>query len=115
MNGGSLMYLGKFHTGLNAQGVLDEVRISDVSRSSGWIKTSYNNQISPSTFFDVVVEIQMDTSPPEITSVNAQPDPQETSGNVNITCNVNDNVEVDEVWINITYPDNSYHNETMQV
>jgi len=30
---------------------LDEVRISDVVRSAGWIKTSYNNQSDPANFF----------------------------------------------------------------
>jgi len=56
MNGGSLMYLGKFHTGLNAQGILDEVRILDTTMNSAWIKCCYNNQFSPSTFHNVGVE-----------------------------------------------------------
>src|SRR5258708_341471 len=32
-------------------GQLDEVRISNIARSAGWIATGYNNQNSPSTFF----------------------------------------------------------------
>ncbi len=32
------------------QGIVDEVRISDVSRSADWISTEYNNQNSPATF-----------------------------------------------------------------
>jgi hypothetical protein len=31
-------------------GIADEVRISTVVRSAGWIKTEYNSQYSPSTF-----------------------------------------------------------------
>jgi subtilisin family serine protease len=31
-------------------GVIDEVRISNVARSSGWIATEYNNQSTPGTF-----------------------------------------------------------------
>ena len=31
-------------------GSIDEVRISNVARSAGWIATEYNNQYSPSTF-----------------------------------------------------------------
>ena len=32
-------------------GKIDEVRISNVARSAGWITTEYNNQNSPSTFY----------------------------------------------------------------
>jgi len=31
-------------------GIMDEVRISDISRSQDWIITEYNNQLTPSTF-----------------------------------------------------------------
>ncbi|MFW9772156.1 MAG: LamG-like jellyroll fold domain-containing protein [Candidatus Thorarchaeota archaeon] len=34
-------------------GVLDEVRISDTSRSDGWIATEYNNQYNPDTFYSI--------------------------------------------------------------
>lgn len=34
-------------------GVVDEIRISKVARTSEWISTEYNNQSSPATFFDV--------------------------------------------------------------
>lgn len=34
-------------------GSLDEIRISNVARSAGWITTSYNSQSSPSTFYSV--------------------------------------------------------------
>jgi hypothetical protein len=33
-----------------ADGIIDEVRISDVDRSADWIATEYNNQLNPSTF-----------------------------------------------------------------
>lgn len=33
-------------------GGIDEVRVSNVSRSAGWVSTEYNNQSSPSTFFN---------------------------------------------------------------
>jgi len=32
-------------------GILDEVRISSIARSTDWIKTEYNNQSSPSSFY----------------------------------------------------------------
>ena len=34
-------------------GSIDEVRVSNIARSSGWIATSYNNQSSPSSFYSV--------------------------------------------------------------
>ena len=38
-------------------GTLDEVRISNLRRTLGWIKTEYNNQSSPSTFYTVSREV----------------------------------------------------------
>jgi len=35
------------------EGKIDEARISNVNRSSGWIKTSYNNQNDPSSFYTI--------------------------------------------------------------
>jgi hypothetical protein len=35
------------------EGGQDEIRVSNVIRSSDWIKTEYNNQNSPTTFFGV--------------------------------------------------------------
>lgn len=37
-------------------GQIDEVRFSDSARSSGWIRTEYNNQSSPSTFLSLSAE-----------------------------------------------------------
>jgi len=48
------LYLG--WTGSSTQyftGTMDEVRVSNMVRSSDWIKTEYNNQNSPSTFYTV--------------------------------------------------------------
>lgn len=36
-------------------GILDEVRISNINRSTSWIMTEYNNQNSPSTFYSLGV------------------------------------------------------------
>jgi hypothetical protein len=35
---------------------VDEARISGTVRSADWIKTEYNNQYSPSTFYSVAAE-----------------------------------------------------------
>lgn len=37
-------------------GIVDEVRISKVARTSDWIKTEYNNQKSPDTFYTLGAE-----------------------------------------------------------
>ncbi len=34
-------------------GVIDEVRISDVARTTAWIKTQYDNQLSPEKFYSI--------------------------------------------------------------
>jgi hypothetical protein len=38
-------------------GVLDEVRISNVARSADWILTEYNNQSDPGSFYTIGSEI----------------------------------------------------------
>jgi len=45
-----------------------------------------------------------DTTVPEISNVDANPDPQYVGGWVNITCNVTDNIGVDTVKVDITGP-----------
>jgi hypothetical protein len=41
--------------GQNLSGLLDEVRVSNVARSSDWIATEYHNQSSPATFYSIVL------------------------------------------------------------
>jgi YD repeat-containing protein len=55
-------------TGFNFDGIIDEVKISNVARSADWIATEYNNQSSPSTFYSV--SSQVDLGGPVITSVS---------------------------------------------
>lgn len=61
-----------------------------------WANDTSDNWASASDSFAI-----QDTTPPTITDVSANPDPQEVGGSVNITANVTDNVKVDEVWIDI--------------
>jgi len=109
------LYMGYMDTFDYFPGSIDEVRVSNIERNLNWINTSYRNQHSPTTFYSIGNEesTPSDTTPPEITNVTADPDPQLLGNYVNITCDVTDNVDVNEVWINITYPDSSYHNESM--
>jgi len=48
----------------------DEVRISTIVRSAGWILTSYNNQNDPSTFCTIGEEERIQESPPFISDEN---------------------------------------------
>jgi len=45
-------------------GELDEMRISNTARDANWVATSFNNQNSPSTFYQVGVEVEGDIVPP---------------------------------------------------
>lgn len=42
--------------GNELNGLVDEVKISDVARSSDWILTEYNNQSDPSSFYSIEAE-----------------------------------------------------------
>ncbi|MFX0185913.1 MAG: DUF2341 domain-containing protein, partial [Candidatus Hodarchaeota archaeon] len=47
-------------------GKLDEMRVSDISRSPNWIQTEYNNQNDPDTFYSVgSIEIRGDWALPQ--------------------------------------------------
>jgi len=48
------LYIGRsYTTGRYFDGVIDEVRLSNQTRSAEWISTSYNNQVNPSNFYIV--------------------------------------------------------------
>jgi len=93
-------------------GVIDEVRVLNTAVKGDWVATEYNNQQNPAGFVSVGSEetIPMDTIPPEITNVDAYPDPQETGGSVNISCDVIDAGGVNQVYLNITDPNNNVQN-----
>ncbi|MFC2134931.1 DUF2341 domain-containing protein [Bacteroidota bacterium] len=66
-------------------GILDEFRFSSAVRSADWINASYQNQNSPSTFYEVGSEESLDLIPPNVTSLtNPPPDSviDAVSGNV---------------------------------
>jgi len=92
-------------------GVVDEVRFT-VPRSGGWVNTSFLNQFDVDGFFDVGVEEVFsgdDVVAPEISGVLVGfSDPLDTVigfGWENITCTVTDDIEVQEVKVNVTFPD----------
>ncbi len=54
-----------------------------------------------------------DNDPPQINGISVTPSPQEAWQAVNITVNIIDEIEVNEVWVTITYPDGSWENTRM--
>ncbi len=65
--GGAISALNVF-----TNGIIDEARVSSISRSSAWISTEYNNQLSPSTFYTVGTE-EIGTPPPTPELTNESP------------------------------------------
>ena len=53
------LFLGSSSNTLFIGGILDEIRISNIGRSSDFITTEYNNQNSPGTFYSVSTQDQL--------------------------------------------------------
>jgi len=60
-NGNSLRFGGVHGAGggnpHSFDGLIDEIRISNTSRSANWVATEYNNENSPATFYNVSAEM----------------------------------------------------------
>jgi len=56
-----------------------------------------------------------DNDNPQITGVSSTPSSQEIGGFVNISTTVSDNIEIDMIFLNITYPDNDFENISIDV
>jgi len=54
----------------------------------------------------------IDNTPPTITNIQTTPNPQEYQGNVNITCQITDNIQTQTVQIDITGPPGFTHENT---
>ncbi|MCK4650232.1 LamG domain-containing protein, partial [Candidatus Pacearchaeota archaeon] len=63
---GTSFTLGKSADGLDS--LIDEVRISNVARTAGWIETEYNNQFSPDSFYSVGGEETGDDTYPQFSN-----------------------------------------------
>ena len=55
----------------------------------------------------------VDDTPPIITNVVANPSVQTSGGKVNISCTIIDDTAIDGVYLEVTYPDDSFSNFTM--
>ncbi|MFW9829017.1 MAG: DUF2341 domain-containing protein, partial [Candidatus Thorarchaeota archaeon] len=56
-------------------GIMDEIRISNITRSPYWLETQFNNQYNPNSFYSIGTENKVleDTSAPEITINSPNP------------------------------------------
>jgi len=100
---GNDLLIGSRSDGYGFNGVIDEVRISNVSRSSGWISTEYHNQLNPSSFCIVgSEESQGPAVAPEVTS----PDPFNGATDVSIL--------LSELSFNLSDPQGDLMNYTVE-
>ncbi len=64
---GEVIYFGKrpdYSYGGQYHGQIDELRISNLARSSGWVATEYNNQYNPDSFYSISNAIKVDEDTP---------------------------------------------------
>jgi hypothetical protein len=81
------------------------------SHSSPSVKSAVKDRV-PVNKTDYIILV-IDNFPPEISNLTDTPDPQENGGFVNITVDVTDDIGVEGVWVNITYPDGTWINNSM--
>jgi Concanavalin A-like lectin/glucanases superfamily/Domain of unknown function (DUF2341) len=67
----SNVYIGSYSGGEFWNGALDEIRVSNTTRSAAWIQTEWNNESSPSSFFSIGSVEQPDTTPPNAFSITS--------------------------------------------
>ncbi|MBI1306933.1 MAG: T9SS type A sorting domain-containing protein [Bacteroidetes bacterium] len=83
------------------KGKIDELRISSASQSSGWVKTEFNNQFSPSTFFQIETGTEC-TQPVPVTWVDFQARPESVTTNrltwATASEQDNDHFEIERRW-----------------
>jgi parallel beta-helix repeat protein len=61
----------------------------------------------------VMARTLQDLTAPIIAGLKTEPNPQSVYDNVNISAIVSDNYQLSNVWINLTYPDGLFINQTM--
>ncbi|KKM55992.1 hypothetical protein LCGC14_1552070, partial [marine sediment metagenome] len=92
-------------------GIIDEVRISKVTHSAGWIATEYNNQNDPDSFYSISEEQNVgieDILPPHWDNLIESGDPLELGNNETISIDV-----TDASGINVVYLEYDGINHTM--
>ncbi|UCE75418.1 MAG: hypothetical protein JSV56_06880 [Methanomassiliicoccales archaeon] len=80
------------------------------SHSSGSVNSAVKDTVPDSGY----IALTVDNNPPEFGDPTATPNPQENGGQVNISVDVFDEIDVDTVWVNIELPGGGLINISMQ-
>ncbi|MFW9784583.1 MAG: hypothetical protein ACFFFB_20045, partial [Candidatus Heimdallarchaeota archaeon] len=91
-------------------GKMDEIRISNVIRSADWIRTEYDNQNDPKSFYAIGSEVKDDKLPPTYSNLTESSDPLEIGETEIITINVSDNSGINQVKIEFESANHSMTN-----
>ena len=102
----SMAYMGSNYFSRTVS--LDPNSVSDLSYQI-YAMDSYGNSINTQTENVPVY----DNDAPQISGVSASPNPQSIAGFVNISADVVDNIEIDEVYLDIIYPNSFNENFTI--
>lgn len=73
-------------------GIIDEVRVSTVARSDDWIKTEYNNQYNPNSFYSIGFQ-EVDENPPIINDFGVD---ETNDGHLKFYANLTDDLAIVE-------------------
>ncbi|MFX1456778.1 MAG: DUF2341 domain-containing protein, partial [Promethearchaeota archaeon] len=91
-------------------GLLDEIRISNIAHSADWIATEYSNQYNPLSFLTIGSEVSFDTTPPTFANLMESSDPIELGETEIITINVTDASGINQVKIDFEGDNHSMAN-----
>jgi hypothetical protein len=75
------------------RGLIDEVRVSNIARSAGWIETEYANQNSPSTFYTLGAETAETAGPTVIEISSTVSTVINSTANIKLTKFISSSVE----------------------
>ena len=104
-NGTEPLNIGRYpSSGWYFDGPIDEVRIANTARSASWISTEYQNQNSPSTFYNLgSQEVYVDTTDPLVTSFSPADNGTGVSISANLVINFDDIIDIQTGNLNIHY------------
>ena len=95
-------YIGRYTTPY-MNGTIDEVRISNTSRSASWVSTEYNNQYSPSTFYTIGNEETLLAAKISINPSVVEKHPVDVGSTFNVSVTIEDVADLRAFDFNITW------------
>jgi len=109
-DGGVYIWQWDFGDGTSGGGGSDFADISHVYSRDGTFNITLTITDNDYDTDNITKQIQVrDIRSPEMKNLTAYPNPQEIQGNVNITCNISDDVEVSSATVNVTGPSCSFN------